>query len=105
MRCRNICHRIGRLNLVPAIARLAGKYAQIAINLMTRAGLVANSFAAPVDANRRRCGFACQVVWGRLLSRVQSLSARRGPGFELLVLIQAGSRTWLRILRKVPQSR
>ena len=44
-----ICHRSGRISRIPALARLARKRAQVAVNLTTPAGFVAMTFDASVD--------------------------------------------------------
>ena len=49
IRCRNICKKLCQINRILAIAGLASKRAWLAVNLSTLAGLVAASFAAPVD--------------------------------------------------------
>ena len=54
----NISHRSGRISRIPALACLARKRAQVAVNLTTRACLVAMTFAAPVDVTGAANGWA-----------------------------------------------
>ncbi len=55
IRCRNICKKLCQINRILAIAGLASKRAWLAVNLSTLAGLVAASFAAPVDVTDAVC--------------------------------------------------